>query len=1156
MTIINKAFKLSAITAAVLATQLVYAKQDESTQEKPKVEADIEIIEVSGLAASLKKSINDKRFAENVVDSINAEDIGKSTDQNIADALSRVTGVSVQSVDGEGARISVRGANSQQNNISMNGVQLGSTGFSQGVDLSQYSSDILSKIEVVKTPSADHEEGSLGANINLSTTKPLDLNYEISTMTLEGRYNDLSDKENYKISGTMSKKLFDDTFGVVFTAVKETNEYRKDQYSATEWTAVQSPLATDTNGNVVENAVGITPRLVNYQLFDSQNDRTSINLGLQWRASENTEFNFNANLAKQDVNNSMHGINTRSMETKNLVEGEDPGLSGVTAKFTDPEASWRTIDLKTNTFTKFINRFGNGGLVQSEGEFENKNQVYSLDMNHGFSDSFSMEAGVGYSKTQQIPENSVYVALQNFANISAWSLVNVPPEDMEPVGYDCTAGGPCKLVTGTGLIDYGENDTFGDPTNLWDNYSTTGFNPDELKAQHLSYMGRTLNEVEDEQKSLFVDFDYVLDTSYVRSIEFGAKWSKRTKYVDAQQGAFNSVGEGVVVINPATGQPAVLGSGLRDISGDLITDGEGFPVDDFMADLGYGRDNVTDGWNRFSAFKAFEVALGSPEVAFATDDSNTRNTELDNLAFYTKLNFELADGRVTGDVGVRYVKTTVEVQGASGVQFAFDPSNNARLMDPFKLAELRDTSLPLCAATQFYGADYNEEIRWSRTDGLGYDTKGTIDKSDDVAIPAQGACHDPNAVRGNPNESEWWLWRHSDVSTEKNWIYGERKFDADGNLLPTEDRSLRSFAVTGEHDYDLFLPSININYLQSEDTIIRFAASKTMARPQIDSLRPGFKVRETQWGGENRNNSITLTNPKLDPLESINLDLSYEWYFNDSGLLAASLFYKDMTNFEESETIVTYMDDLRGVGLEEGESYNPDDLVLIAGQDSLEKCMPKRFQGGQDYQKEWMYSGDLEQMCAKFNTTRIKNGKGASIKGLELQYMQTYDNLPGIWSGFGLQANYTFQDSKYDQEVSSIDDSVKLPSLAVAYTPEHSYNVTGFWEKDGHQIRLAYQGTTDQLVQRSWENGSLWEEGRKTLDFSASYKVNNYMTVSLQVANVTDEGVRQYFTSRFLNAGGQTFSEGSPLEGDATKSRTVYAYKTGRTLRLNTRINF
>ncbi|MEI8641255.1 TonB-dependent receptor plug domain-containing protein [Pseudoalteromonas sp. Hal099] len=293
---------------------MIYAQQQED--EKTKAEDDIEIIEVSGLAASVKKSINDKRFAENVVDSINAEDIGKSTDQNIADALSRVTGVSVQTVDGEGARVTVRGANSQQNNISMNGVQLGSTGYSQGVDLSQYSSDILSKIEVVKTPSADHEEGALGANINLTTTKPLDLNYEINTMTLEGRYNDLSEEDNYKVSGTFSRKFFDDTFGFVFTAVKETNAYRKDQYSATEWYAIESPLARDTEGNIVENAVGITPRNVQYQYHESQNDRINFNLGLQWRASEDTEFNFNAIIGKQDINNSMHGINTRSVETK------------------------------------------------------------------------------------------------------------------------------------------------------------------------------------------------------------------------------------------------------------------------------------------------------------------------------------------------------------------------------------------------------------------------------------------------------------------------------------------------------------------------------------------------------------------------------------------------------------------------------------------------------------------------------------------------------------------------------------------------------------------------------------------------------------------------------------------------------------------------
>ncbi|OUS72316.1 TonB-dependent receptor [Pseudoalteromonas sp. A601] len=1152
MKTINSVFKLSAIAAALLTTQFAYSQQEEKVK---KAEEDIEVIEVSGLAASVKKSINDKRFAENVVDSINAEDIGKSTDQNIADALSRVTGVSVQSVDGQGSRISVRGANSQQNNISMNGVQLGSTGNSQGVDLSQYSSDILSKIEVVKTPSADHEEGSLGANINLTTTKPLDLSYEIATMTLEGRYNDLSEQDNYKISGTLSKKFFDETFGVVITGVKETNSFRKDQYSAIDWFAITSPLATNTQGDVVENVSGIAPRTTAYQYFENSQDRANVNLGLQWLMSENTEFNFNANVSQQNIDNSMHGIRTRFLEHKNLVEGEDPGLANGPAEYTDPEASWRTIDEESNTFTKFVNRFGAGDLTQSESEFDNKSNVFSLDMTHHFSDRLEMDAGIGYSKAEQVPKNSVFVGMQNYQNINAFILKGVPPEDIEPVGYDCTSG-PCKLVSGTSNIDYGENDTFGDPLNVWDNYGTTGFNPDELRAQHLSYMTRTLNRVEDEQKSAFVDFDYILDSNNFRSVEFGAKWSNRTKYVDAQQGFFNSVAEGVVVMNPYTGQPTVLGSGLRDITGEMVTTGEEFPVDDFMAGLGYGRDNITDGWSRFSAFKAFEVAQGASDVEFNIDDSKTRNAELDNLALYTKLNFELMDGRITGDVGVRYVRTTVEVQGASGIQFASDPNNVGRLQDPFKLEELRDTSLPLCSDIDFYGNNFNDDVRWSRVDGLGYDTMGTDDKRDDVALPDQGPCHDPRALQGNPQQTAWWLWRHSDVSTERYYTYGERKFDENGNLLATEDRSKRSFKVTGEHEYDLFLPSLNINYIHDEDTIIRFATSKTMARPQIDSLRPGFTVNETQWGGDNRNNWIQLTNPQLDPLESINFDLSYEWYFNDSGLLAATLFYKDMTNFEESETVVTYMDDLREVGLTEGEVYDPNDLVLIAGQDSLEGCMPKRFQGDAEFQQDWLYSGDLEQMCAKFNTTRIKNGKGASIKGLELQYMQTYDDLPGIWSGLGVQANYTFQDSEYEQEVSSIDDDVKLPSLAVAYTPEHSYNLTAFWEKNGHQLRLAYQGTTDQLVQRSWENGSLWEEGRQTLDFSATYKVNNNISVSLQVANLTDEGVRQYFTSRFLSAGGETFAEGSPLDGDATRSRTVYNYHTGRTFRLNTRINF
>ena len=109
-------FKLSAISIAVLmaSNAIAQTQEEQNTQSKTETQveskeaSDMEIIEITGLKSSLKKSINDKRFSQNLVDTINAEDIGKSTDQNVADALSRVTGVSLVTRDGEGAQVTVR----------------------------------------------------------------------------------------------------------------------------------------------------------------------------------------------------------------------------------------------------------------------------------------------------------------------------------------------------------------------------------------------------------------------------------------------------------------------------------------------------------------------------------------------------------------------------------------------------------------------------------------------------------------------------------------------------------------------------------------------------------------------------------------------------------------------------------------------------------------------------------------------------------------------------------------------------------------------------------------------------------------------------------------------------------------------------------------
>ena len=230
----------------------------------------------------------------------------------------------------------------------------------------------------------------------------------------------------------------------------------------------------------------------------------------------------------------------------------------------------------------------------------------------------------------------------------------------------------------------------------------------------------------------------------------------------------------------------------------------------------------------------------------------------------------------------------------------------------------------------------------------------------------------------------------------------------------------------------------------------RFSASKTMTRPEIDKLRPGFQVFENgYWGSGNSNagSRVEMFNTKLEPLESNNLDVSFEWYFDDTALFSVAVFHKDMKNFTDTENAVTYLTDIRNVE----EEISQEDLIMIAGDDAsndygLEGCMPLRATADYGW---WAsdpnrFSDDLRDLCAQYSVSKIINGKGASITGVELGYVQTYDFLPGWMSGLGVSANYTYQDSEYDPDKSTIDPTKDLPAFPVADTPEHSYNFTFF----------------------------------------------------------------------------------------------------------------
>ncbi len=1207
----TSAMALAAFSASVAHSQ----EADSEASEEVDDQATMDVVVVKGIKGSIGKSINDKRFADQIVDTINAEDIGKSTDQNIAEAMNRISGVSIASSGGEGTLVSIRGSSPDQNVITLNGSTLGSTGFNQAVDLSQFSADILSKVEIIKTPSADDEEGSLGGLVNLTTRKPLDIEENVRTITAQGRLNDLSEETDYKISGTLSHKFFDDRLGFLVSLVDETNSVRQDEFRGNDWDGYRAFGAQDQDGNVYQATSysdpaiwGIAPRTVGYSILDGSRDRQAIDGAIQWQITDRTDITLNGSFARQEIENKFDQVVVRSNDQSRDPNFDIPGVVhpnnlplnpiNQVPLFTDP-TDWHIVNTDTRTWQRVLRRFSTGDINSSVNRFTNENTVASLEFNHEFTDRLRVSLGGSYQKSEDIPDQQVFVNLQSARENPQYLRFFTAPGDLEPAGYDCSSG-VCHPVLGTTPLDRGTfveeltaqqvadntaNNVLGTIGQLLlgradDNVSVGGNNADDIFAKSVGVVSQTVRAVEDTQETAFIDIDYDVNRWGIESFELGGKYTKREKFVDNQSGIVSNIDAAATVISPITGDPILVSAALDQIPLDNFI--RRVEPSGFLGGIDLGGNTISDGFTSVESEALFNLIAADESFAITVDDSETRSAEFENLALYFKTNFSFMDDRLTGDVGVRYVETKVDTQGFAGLT-TFNESfgRNQRIWDLRVLRGLMDTSLPACPDIWNYpGGELaqGDIYRFSRIDGNGVDTQGTASLLDDVRIPDQGPCYEPilttgNGVAGIQAGDRTILRRHNNLFFTNNdfFVFDDDPSNGDGFVsLNGTPNNIKSFATSGVHEYDLFLPSLNLNYAINDEMIARFAASKTMTRPRIDSLRPGFSARETGWGDPaTRVNNISLFNTQLNPLESINVDVSFEWYFEPDAFVSIGLFYKDITNLEESEQQRVYLSDLR-TALQNGDDVDTGSLILTEDQITLDNCYAEilgewQLEYNPGYIDEMLYGTDPAFLCAQWQASQVRNAAGAEITGVELQYSQNYTQLPGIWGGLGLSANYTYQDSSFAKEESSLAPGEILPSFPIVRTPEHSYNITGYWQDGGHQLRLAYGGASDVLVQRSFGRGALWEEGRETLDFSAAYELNENVSFTFDAANLLDQPVRTYFTSRSIllpesATGGGTalvpFDEGSPLEDGAYKGRTVFEYNTGSIFRLGVRATF
>ena len=144
----------------------------------------LEEVIVTGIRGTLEQNLDIKRDAAAFVDAITAEDIGKFPDKNVADALQRVPGVSITRDGGEGQFVSVRGVSSDLTLTLLNGNYISTgtnvTNPSRSFNYSLLPSNLVSSVEVYKSPEAKIDEGGIGGTVIINTRKPL----EIETNTL------------------------------------------------------------------------------------------------------------------------------------------------------------------------------------------------------------------------------------------------------------------------------------------------------------------------------------------------------------------------------------------------------------------------------------------------------------------------------------------------------------------------------------------------------------------------------------------------------------------------------------------------------------------------------------------------------------------------------------------------------------------------------------------------------------------------------------------------------------------------------------------------------------------------------------------------------------------------------------------------------------
>lgn len=832
---------VSASIMAALTSTAIAQEAEEATDE----------VVVTGIRQALESSLDIKRNAKGVVDSISAEDMGKFPDSNLAEALQRITGVSIDrdQTSGEGKTVTVRGFGADYNMVTMNGRTMptstlgnfASAPSTRSFDFGNLAPEAVSRVDIYKTAKSTTPSGGVGSTIDIRTTRPLDapgFNASFGIKNIDDKSVDVGDDPsgaNTEVSAIIYNTFLDDRVGVSMTAIRSNMSHAvgsfRHQWSGfeaygdavnptpgndelgvndaahfapggagTKWDGYPigyyGDVVNDGQGLAADTLMSVLNGNTGYYLDELEQERDNFQLTFQARPVDSVTLTADWTLSSLE-----HEVHSTQIGVHNMDNPD--GRFGVTSNFGagNPATPTSTIFSKSQSnqdcdwnAAEFWCRPGIDGVFNTIGYQNNVTEVESLGLNVEWDVDEALSLAFDY-------HNSISESLPK-----------------SPFGSNAYIGSDA-LNHRTTSIDYTKEIPV---ISIYEHHpdlsAVFGTDPINAGTRFLTGAGNVrsimINKIEQGRVDGTYDMSATSFADYVDEIAFGGSFTENkveSGFGEIQAGNW----DGVLVPNWG-GWPYFAG----DVSDDLFSD---------TIDLRPYFSGLTGGDEIFA--QAVKVPYERWFGAYQQ--------------FYTmQLNKHYADNNNYKPAAICGTNT---VEGCKNLAFTTHR----------QLAE---------DVTAFYvqgSKDFViEDMPASLVVGLRFET---TDVNSLNLVPEYANPMTVNADKVNATPT--------------------------GNSLRLET----------EGSYENLLPSVDFDIDVMEDVKVRASYSQTITRQTYDQLAGGVVINPL--GSTTKQNPGGFTfggnegNPNLEPFETDNFDLAAEWYYGDVSYLSVGYFNKKATNY-------------------------------------------------------------------------------------------------------------------------------------------------------------------------------------------------------------------------------------------------------------------